>query len=62
MSAQSNVVGRFLLSLGPVGIVVGYILALFVVVAGAATNPFSSIWLVDRRPRFDMDFGTRLMG
>ncbi len=45
MSAQSNVVERFLFRVGPAGIVVGYVLALFGVVAGVVAYPFSSIWL-----------------
>jgi hypothetical protein len=36
---------RFSLRLGPAGIVVGYVLALFGVVAGVVAYPFSSIWL-----------------
>ena len=34
MSALSNVVERFLFRVGPAGIVIGYVLALFGVVAG----------------------------
>jgi hypothetical protein len=45
MSALSDVVVRFSLSLGPAGIVIGYVLALFGVVAGVVAYPFSSIWL-----------------
>jgi hypothetical protein len=44
MSAQSNVVERFLFRVGPSGIVVGYVIALFGVVAGVVAFPFSSIW------------------
>jgi hypothetical protein len=43
MSAQSNVVERFLFRLGPGGIVVGYVLVLFGVVAGVVAFPNSSI-------------------
>jgi hypothetical protein len=45
MSALSNVVVRFSLRVGPAGIVVGYVLALFGVVAGVVAYPFSSVWL-----------------
>jgi hypothetical protein len=45
MSAQNKLVERFLFRVGPAGIVVGYVLALFGVVAGVVAFPFSSIWL-----------------
>ena len=45
MSALRNVVERCLFRVGPAGIVVGYVLALFGVVAGVLAYPFSSIWL-----------------
>jgi hypothetical protein len=45
MFAQRNVVERYLLRVGPAGIVVGYVLALFGVVAGVVAYPFSSIWV-----------------
>ena len=44
MFAQSNVVERFLFRVGPAGIVVGYVLALFGVVVGVVAFPFSNIW------------------
>jgi hypothetical protein len=44
MSTLSNVVVRFSLRVGPAGIVVGYVLALFGVVAGVVAFPFSNIW------------------
>jgi hypothetical protein len=45
VSALCNMVERFLFRVGPAGIVVGYVLALFGVVAGVVAYPFSSIWL-----------------
>jgi hypothetical protein len=45
MSALSKAVGRFSIRLGVPGIVVGYIVALFAVVAGMVAHPFSNIWL-----------------
>jgi hypothetical protein len=45
MSALSKAVGRFSFRLGVPGIVVGYIVALFAVVAGAVAFPFSNIWM-----------------
>jgi hypothetical protein len=45
MSAQVLAPGRFSFLLNPVGIVIGYVLVLFGVVARVVAYPFSSIWL-----------------
>jgi hypothetical protein len=46
MSARDDAARRFSLVPGPAGIVIGYVLALFAVVAGTVVHPFSSIWMI----------------
>jgi hypothetical protein len=45
MYTHTKAAGRFSFLITPAGIVVGYVLALFGVVAGVVAYPFSSIWL-----------------
>jgi hypothetical protein len=45
MSAQSKAAQRLSFHLCPAGIVIGYLLTLFAVVAGVVAFPFSSIWM-----------------
>ena len=45
MYFQSKAARRFSFLLSPAGIVIGYILTLFAVVAGVVAFPFSSIWM-----------------
>jgi hypothetical protein len=44
MYSQSKTAGRLAFLLSPAGIVIGYILTLFAIVAGTAAFPFSKIW------------------
>jgi len=45
MYSNSKAAGRFSFLLNPAGIVIGYILTLFAIVAGAGAFPFSKIWM-----------------
>ncbi len=45
MYSRSMTAGRFSFLLNPAGIVIGYILTLFVIVAGAGVFPSSKIWM-----------------
>ena len=45
MYSRSMAAGRFSFLLNPAGIVIGYILTLFVIVAGAGVFPSSKIWM-----------------
>ncbi len=45
MYYESKVAERFSFLVNPAGIVVGYIVALFAIVAGSVAFPFSKIWM-----------------